>query len=116
MFSRRTLFVIIAGFLGVMAMTWWAGSYPAQLTIINTSGGDLAKVSVTSGQTQFEIATIANGEFRRFKLASGQYVQIRCGGKTWMSEEKLTPAQSLVVYILPGGKIEPRSKLGTLAR
>ncbi len=116
MFSRRTLFVVIAGFLGVLGVTWWAGSYPAQLTIINTSGADLRKVSVTSGDLQFEIATIANGEFRRFTLKSGRFVTIRAAGKTWMSEEKLAPAQSLVIYILPGGKIEPRSKLGTLAR
>jgi hypothetical protein len=101
---------------GVLAVAWWGHGYPARLTIINSSGTRLENVSVTSGDQQITIKHIADGEFRRFSLSPGEPVVVRCGRIRWESAEALTPAQSLVVYALPGPRFEARSKLGSLTR
>jgi hypothetical protein len=100
----------------LLLVAWWAHGYPARLTIINSSGTRLENLSVTSGDQQITIKHIADGEFRRFSLSSGDPVVIRCGRIRWESAEAVTPAQSLVVYALPGPRFEARSKLGSLAR
>lgn len=116
MISRPLLWFIALAFLALLAIAWWAGRYPAQLTIINTSGSDVTEVKVSSGDEQFTIGHVANGEFRRFSFRPGATLTIRCGEARFESAGKLTPAQSLVVYVVPGPQFEARSKLGTLSR
>lgn len=116
MISRRWLYFIGAGFLGVLAIAHWGSNYPARVTIINASGVPLERVVLETEHERGEVGTIENGATRNVQLRPGEKVTVRYGSKRWTSEQQLTPAQSLVLFVYPEGRIEPRSRLGTINR
>ena len=116
MISKPLLYFIVIAVIVILGLAWWAGSYPARVTIINTSGVDLASVSVDSKGQHVDLGAIINGGAKTAQLDPGDRVTVRYGEKSWTSDAKLTPAQSMIAYVTPNGRIELRSRLGTLAR
>lgn len=116
MIRRRWIYFIAFAFLGVLGVAHWAGNYPARVTIINASGAALPNVTLATPREQIDLGAIENGVSRTTSLRPGDLVEVRLGDKRWTSDEKLTPAQSLVLFVYPNGRIEPRSKLGTINR
>lgn len=116
MLSRRLLWFIAAAVMVLLALSWWGRRYPARVTIINVSGTALREVEIRSGAQTVAAGTIANGRTRTVALEPGDSVVIHFGRTTWRSAEELTPARSMVVYVGPGGRIEERSRLGSLNR
>ncbi len=116
MIRRRWIYFIGAAFLGVLAIAHWAGNYPARVTIINASGATLDNVSVETPDERIDLGAIDNGVSRSAALRPGERVIVRLGEKRWTSDDKLTPAQSLVLFVYPNGRIVPRSKLGAINR
>ncbi|HEX3111122.1 MAG TPA: hypothetical protein VHU41_18615, partial [Thermoanaerobaculia bacterium] len=100
----------------ILGLAWWAGSYPARVTIINTSGADLASVSVESKGQHVDLGEIMNGGAKTAQLDPGDRATIHYGDKSWTSDAKLSPAQSMIAYVTPDGKIELRSRIGALTR
>jgi hypothetical protein len=114
--SRPLAWFIALTLLIILAAAWWAGNYPARLTIINSSSTDVAGIAIDSGAQHVDIPSIANGAAKSTQLRPGAAVTIRTRATTWTSPNALTPGGAVVVYILPDGRIEARSRLGTLAR
>ena len=113
MISRRGFFFIGAAILGVIAISYWGSNYPARVTIINASGAPLHDVVLEVKEQRIELGTIENGATRSREVPSGATVVIRFDEKRWTSSEKLEPAQSLVLFVYPNGRIEQRSKIGS---
>ena len=116
MISRALYWFIVLMMLAILAVVMWAGHYPARVTIINTSGTTLDGVTVESGGDVQTIPSIANGSASSLKLDPGNSVTLRTQTIRWTSQDKLTPGRSLVLYVLPDGKIEARSKIGGISR
>ena len=116
MISKPLLYFIVIAVLIVLGLAWWAGNYPARVTVINNSGVDLQDVSVESKGRRVDLGAIINGGAKSAQLDPGDRVTIHYGEKAWTSDAKLTPAQSMIAYVTPNGKIELRSRLGTLSR
>jgi len=114
--SKPSLYFIVIAVLIVLGLAWWAGNYPARVTVINNSGIDLPNVSVESKNEHVDLGAIINGGAKSAQLDPGDRVTVRYGEKSWTSDAKLTPAQSMIAYVTPNGRIELRSRLGTLAR
>ena|SRR5690242_796570 len=116
MISKPLLYFIVIAVVIVLGLAWWAGNYPARVTVINNSGVDLTTVSVDSKGQHVDLGRILNGGAKSAQLDPGDPVTIRYGEKSWTSDAKLAPAQSMIAYVTPDGKIELRSRIGTLAR
>lgn len=116
MISKPFLYFIVIAVIVLLGLAWWAGSYPARVTIINTSGVDLASVSVESKGQHIDLGGIINGAAKTAQLDPGDRATIRYGDKSWTSDTKLAPAQSMIAYVTPDGKIELRSRIGSLTR
>lgn len=116
MISKPFLYFIVIAVIVILALAWWGGSYPARVTIINTSGVDLASVSVESKGQRVDLGVIMNGGAKTAQLDPGDRATIHYGGKSWTSDANLSPAQSMIAYVTPDGKIEPRSRIGALTR
>jgi hypothetical protein len=116
MISKPLLYFIVIAVVIILGLAWWAGNFPARVTIINNSGIDLATASVDSKGQHVDLGGIINGGAKSAQLDPGDRVTIHYGDKTWTSDAKLAPAQSMIAYVTPAGKIELRSRLGTLAR
>ena len=116
MISKPLLYFIVLAVIVILGLAWWAGNYPARVTVINTSGIDLPAVSVDSRGQHADLGAIINGGAKSAQLDPGDRVTIHYGDKSWISDEKLAPAQSMIAYVTPDGRIELRSRIGTLAR
>ena len=116
MIRRRWIYFIGAALLGVLAVAYWGGNYPARVTIINASGVELHDVTLTTPSERVDLGTIENGATRSATMRPSDTLEVRFGDKRWTSDEKLTPAQSVVLFVYPEGRIERRSKLGTINR
>jgi hypothetical protein len=116
MISKPLLYFIVIAVIVILALAWWAGSFPARVTIINTSGVDLHSVSVDSKGQHVDLGEIMNGSAKTAQLDPGDRATIRYGDKSWTSDAKLSPAQAMIAYVTPDGKIELRSRIGALAR
>ena len=116
MISRPLLWFIALALLAILGISFWAGNYPARVTIINNSGADLTGLTLTSSAEHVTVAPVLNGSARTAQLRPGGKVTIRFGSTSWTSADDLTPGRSLVVYVFPDGRIEARPKLGALNR
>jgi len=114
--SRRLLGFIVLALAVLVALAWWGRRYPARVTIINVSGDAIRDVEVRSGEQRLNVGTIPNGRAHRVTLAPGDAVVIHFGQTTWRSSEELTPARAMVLYVGPGGRVDERSRLGSLSR
>ena len=101
MISRKLLWFIGLALAGVLAVTWWAGSYPARVVIINQ--GTIARaVKVTTAGQEFLIGDLRPAETRVVTVPSGDFVTIEFDAsrhRRWQSAEKIVPAQSMTLFI-----------------
>ncbi|HSP16050.1 MAG TPA: hypothetical protein VLV78_14995 [Thermoanaerobaculia bacterium] len=101
MISRKLLWFIGLALAGVLAVTWWAGSYPARVVVVNQ--GALARdVRITTAGQEFPIGNLRPAGTRVVTIPSGDFVTIDFEAsrhRTWRSPEKIVPAQSLTVFI-----------------
>lgn len=116
MISKPLLYFIVIAVVVILGLAWWAGNYPARVTVINTSGIDLPTVIVDSKGQRADLGAIINGGAKSAQLDPGDRVTIHFGDRSWTSDAKLAPAQSMIAYVTPDGKIELRSHIGALAR
>lgn len=116
MISKPLLYFIVIAVVIILGLAWWAGNYPARVTVINNSGTDLASVIVESKGQHVDLGEIINGGAKTAQLDPGDRVTIHYGERNWTSDTQLTPAQSVIAYVTPAGKIELRSRLGALSR
>lgn len=97
---------------GILLITFYAGTYPGRVALVNQSGRALEDVQVGSGKTQVEIGSLRSGETRIVPLPSGATVEITFRGRRdprrWRSIEPLAPGQSLMLYITPEERVAVR--------
>ena len=101
MISRKLVWFIALAFLGVLAVSHWAGSYPARIVLVN-QGGNVDGVRVSTAGDTFAIGTIRSGETRVVKVESGDYLIVEFEAskhRRWQSPEKIVPAQSLILNL-----------------
>jgi hypothetical protein len=111
---RRVWWAVGLGVLGLFIVVQWAGNVPARVTVINTSGLRLEHVTIRSSGEETPLGSLANGEARSVQLEPGAPPRLRFGERSWEPAEPLTPGGAVVLYILPGPRVELRSKLGTI--
>ncbi len=115
MITRKILWFIGLALLGVLGVTWWAGSYPARVVIINQDA-PVRDVKVATGGQEFVVGNLRAAETRVLSVPSGDFVTIEfeaSGHRRWQSAEKIVPAQSMTMFIRDE-RIEmqrPRAKL-----
>ncbi len=112
MISRKVLWFIVLGFLGVLAVSHWAGGYPARVVLIN-QGASVNGVRVSTAGSSFEIGTLPSGQTRVLKIESGDYVTVEFEGsryRRWQSPDRIAPAQSLILDLRDEKvEIQPRT-------
>lgn len=119
MISRKTLFSILLGGVGVMLMTWKMTSIPARIVIINQSGIPLSRVAISTDGRRIEVGNIDNGQTRRVSVnptASLRFFYEQRQPYMWRSPKGLNAGQSLVLYVAPEGKIDARDHIGGFGR
>lgn len=97
-------------------MTWKIVRIPAHIVIINQSGAVLQNVAVETSSSRIEVGTMGNSETRRVAVDATPTLRLRFDNRGWTSAEGLSAGQSVVLYVKSDGRVEPRSRLGTLAR
>lgn len=108
--SKKTLWLIIGVVVALIWAAWRTGSYPAQLIVMNQSGGPLHEVVVTSGDQRVEIGELRNGSTRVIRLTPGDPIVLTYRGKRWESPEPLPPARGTVLFI--GGDVIELQRAG----
>lgn len=117
--SRRLLYSIALGVAAIFVVTWWIGSVPARVTVINQSSSTLREVTVKAGRRTLEIGTLRSGEARSLQVGTGSEIELRFRGQRvvrWRSELPLSPGQPLVIYVTPDERVDVRTRIGTLSR
>jgi hypothetical protein len=97
--SRKLLWIIALGFVGVLVVTHWAGSYPARVVLIN-QGATLRGVKISTAGDTIEVGTMQSGETRVVKIEPGDYLSVEFEAsrhRRWQSPDKIAPAQSLIL-------------------
>jgi hypothetical protein len=119
MISRKTLFSILLGVVGVLIMTWRIGLLPARIVIINQSGAPVTRVAITTDAGRIDVGAIDNGQTRRVSVNPTSTMRLSFEQDkpyVWSSPKGLNAGQSLVLYVAPEGKIDARDRLGTFDR
>lgn len=101
MISRKLLWFVALAFLGVLAVSHWAGSYPARVVLIN-QGGKLQSVKVTTSGDSIDVGTLQSGETKVLKIESGDSITVEFDAsrhRRWQSPDKIAPAQSLILNL-----------------
>jgi hypothetical protein len=117
--SRKVLFSIILGVAGVLIMTWRIVRIPAHVVVINQSGSSLERVTIETDSGKIDLGTLNNAESRRVSLDPTAQLRLRFhrdADRGWTSPEALTAGQSVVLYVMPDGRVESRRRIGTLTR
>lgn len=115
MIFRKVLFSIILGVAGVLIMTWKIVRIPAHVVVINQSGTSIhATIETNAGRV--DLGTLNNSESRRVAVDPTPMLRLQLADHGWTSPEPLTAGQSVVLYVMPGGHIEARRRIGTFAR
>ena len=108
MISRKTLWFLALAFLAVLGVTWWAGSYPARLVVIN-QGVPVRDVRIRTAGQELAIGALRPAETRVARVPSGDYVTIEFDAsqhRSWQSPGKTSPAQSMTVVIRPNERVD----------
>jgi hypothetical protein len=113
--SRKVLFSIILGVAGVLIMTWKIVRIPAHVVVINQSGRT-QRVVIETSSARIDLGTLNNSESRRVSVDPTPQLRLRFPDRGWTSPEALTAGQSVVLYVMPDGHVEARSRLGTIVR
>lgn len=98
--SKKTLLLIVATLVVIAFATWRAGTYPAQLIVVNQAGRALQDVVIECGEQREVLGLMRNGETRVIKLTPGDPVVLTYrGGERWQSPEPLRPARGSELFI-----------------
>ena len=97
-------------------MTWKIARIPAHVVVINQSGATLENVAIETEGRRIELGTLNNSETRRVAVDPTTTLRLRFSNRGWTSPDALTPGQSIVLYVMPEGRVESRSKLGSFVR
>ena len=116
MISRKVLASIVLGIAGVLIMTWKIVRIPAHVVVINSSGTTMQSVTIETDNGRIDLGALNNSETRRVSVDATTALRLRYSGRGWTSPEALTAGQSVVLYVMPDGRVEARRKLGTLSR
>jgi len=95
------------------------GLLPARIVIINQSGAPMSHVAITTEDRRTEVGSIGNGETRRLSVNPTATLRMSfemTAPRVWVSPKGLSAGQSIVLYVTPGGKIDPRDRIGEFAR
>jgi len=106
--SRKTLWFLVLAFLAVLGATWWAGSYPARVVVLN-QGVAVRDLKIETAGQELAIGALHPAETRVVRVPSGDYVTIEFDAsqhRTWQSPDKTIPAQSLTVVIRPNERVD----------
>lgn len=101
MLSRKLLWFVALAFLGVLAVSHWAGTYPARLVLIN-QGATLKDVKVTTSGEAVDVGTLQSGATKVLKIESGDYLTVEFDAsrhRRWQSPDRIAPAQSLILNL-----------------
>lgn len=101
MISRKLLWFIALAILGILAVSHWAGSYPARVVLIN-QGITLQGVKVTTAGDTLNVGRLQPGETKVLKIESGDYLTVEFDAsrhRHWQSPDKIAPAQSLILNL-----------------
>lgn len=118
MFSRRMIISLALGFIAALAVLWHITNVPARVTIVNQSGRTVRDASLQSGRQTITLRPLRNGESRVLSISGGARVTLVLSTeprRSWTSEHAIRPAESLVLYLLPQGKVDARNRLGTFS-
>jgi hypothetical protein len=99
--SRKLLWFVALGIVGVLIVSQWAGTYPARVVLIN-QGATLQGVKVSTARHTVNVGTLHAGETRVLKIESGDYLTVEFEGsrqRRWQSPDKVAPAQSLILNL-----------------
>jgi len=99
--SRKLLWIIALGLVGVLVVTHWAGSYPARVVLIN-QGATLRGIKISTAGNTIDVGTMQSGETRVVKIESGDYLSVEFEAsrhRRWRSPDKIVPAQSLILEL-----------------
>jgi hypothetical protein len=102
------LWFIALALAGVLGVTWWAGSYPARVVIIN-QGALVRDLKVTTGGREFALGELHPSATRVVSVPSGDHITIDFDAsrhRMWRSSEKIAPAQAMTVFIRSDERIE----------
>ena len=116
MISRKVLYSIILGVAGVLIMTWKIVRIPAHVVVINQSGRTLDHVVIETNGGSIDLGKLNNAEARRVSVEPTTMLRLRYLHRGWTSPEPLTAGQSVVLYVMPDGRVDARTKLGTIVR
>jgi hypothetical protein len=119
MISRKTLFTLLLGIVGVIIITSRMAQLPARIVIINQSGGSITRVAIATDSARTEMGSIDNGQTRRLSVSPTATLRLayeQGKPRVWVSPKGLNAGQSLVLYVAPEGKIEARDRLGEMSR
>lgn len=118
--SRKVLASIILGIAGVLIMTWKIVRIPAHVVVINQSGAPVQHVVIESDAGRIELGNLSNAESRRVSVDPSAKLRLtyRTGtdDRGWTAAEPLTAGQSVVLYVMPDGRVASRNRLGTYTR
>lgn len=117
--SRKVLWSIGLGIVGVLIITWHVGSLPARVVIINQSGNPLGNVVIDADGARYQLGNLGNGESRRISITPAEHVRVTfrtTADRSWNSPEPVTAGQSLLLYVTPGDRIVARNRIGTYNR
>jgi hypothetical protein len=114
--SRKVLASIILGVAGVLIMTWKIVRIPAHVVVINQSGTTMTHTTIETDAGRIELGAVNNGESRRLSVDATATLRMHYSDRGWTSPEPLTAGQSVVLYVMPDGRVDARRKLGTLSR
>ncbi len=116
---KKVLWIVAAGLVGLLIVTWRVGRYPAQVAVINQSGGVVTEVAIISDSERLDVGTLRSGESRVLKIDPSETLEMTYRTdreRRWRMQERLTTGRSLVLYITPSGRIDLRSGFGSLTR
>ena len=109
---KQLLWFIGLVVVGILLITFYAGTYPGRVALVNQSGRGLEDVRVGSGNARVEVGSLRSGETRIVSLPSGATVEVTFQGRReprrWRSIEPLGPGQSMMLYITPEERVALR--------
>src|SRR5437762_2033543 len=97
-------------------MTWKIVRIPAHVVVINQTGTTLQHVVIETNAGKIDLGTLNNSETRRVAVEPTTTLRLRYLNRGWTSPEPLTAGQSVVLYVMPDGRVDARSRLGTMVR
>ena len=109
MISRKTVWFLALAFLAVLGVTWWAGSYPARVVVINQGGAAVRDVRIRTAGQELAVGALRPAETRIVTVPSGDRITIDFDAsqhRSWQSPDKSSPAQSMTVVIRANERID----------